>query len=286
MYPEACLLCGSRGRETVLAFDRPDQYEVALGVTEEGYARSWERCGECGLHYSRYSRPPGLIDRIYEQAYRDARAPWRGETVRDTFGRVIALPAAQSETKARVRWIKERIAAISAAGFAMTAGAPWRLLDVGGASGVFAYEFSDERWQAEVMDPSTAGRFLAEEYGIPYRERPFGPGAVEPVYDMISFIYTLEHLADPLAALRTARDGLRGGGLVFIEVPDALAFRVTPAEDEIFNSCHLWMFEPRTLADALAACGLELFALERVRPVRGHCGLMALAGVERTAPLD
>jgi SAM-dependent methyltransferase len=283
MYPDTCLLCGSRARETVLAFDRPDQYELAVGVSEQDYARSWEQCGACGLHYSRYSRPPGLIDRIYEDAYRDAHSPWRGETVRDTFRRVIALPAGQSETKARVKWIKERIAALGAAGFAVTRPAPWRLLDVGGASGVFAYEFADAEWQAEVMDPSAAGRFLSEEYRIRYHERPFGPGVVEPVYDLISFVYTLEHLADPLEALRVARDGLRSGGVVFIEVPDALAFRVTPADDDIFNACHLWMFDPVTLGTALAACGLELFALERIRPVRGHCGLMALAGLERVA---
>jgi hypothetical protein len=40
------------------------------------------------------------------------------------------------------------------------------------------------------------------------------------------------------------------------------------------------MFDPATLTRTWAACGIEVFALERVRTVRGHYGLMALGGVE------
>ena len=98
------------------------------------------------------------------------------------------------------------------------------------------------------------------------------------IYDLISLVYTLEHLADPFEALRSAAEGLRPGGLLFVEVPDALAFRLKPGDDDIFNACHLWMFDPVSLAQLLARYGFELFALERTHTVRGHYGLMALAG--------
>jgi hypothetical protein len=283
MIPETCLLCGSTRAETVLAFDRPDQYELAVGVGEKGYGRRWERCRDCGLHYSRYSRDPGVIDRLYKEAYRDQRSAWRQESSHETFKKVIALPAGQSETRHRVAWVKEKVTAARAAGLVTSASPPWRLLDVGGASGVFAYEFVDDQWRAEVMDPSSAGQFLSEEFNIPYHRRPFARGALAPTYDLISLVYTLEHLADPLETLRSAQDGLRRGGFLFVEVPDAIAFRLKPGDDDIFNSCHLWMFDPATLTTLFTVCGFELFSMERVRTVRGHCGLMALAGVAGAA---
>ena len=120
LTPSACLLCGASRYEVLLAYDRPDAYEMAAGVGGDGYARHWVRCAGCGFHYARYSRDPDVLDRIYVSAYRDEAAAWRRHSIEETFRRIVALPPEESETWARIDWIKAELRALAAAdlGFA------------------------------------------------------------------------------------------------------------------------------------------------------------------------
>jgi len=150
------------------------------------------------------------------------------------------------------------------------------MVDVGGATGIMAYEFRDAEWRPHVVDPAPEGRFI-EAYGIPYVQAPFRGGLISGPVQLAALVYVLEHLRDPEQALRDVASGLGGDGMVFIEVPDALAFGRKPAEDDIFNSCHLWMFDPVSLLALLTRSGFETLRLARVRTLRGHYTLMALA---------
>ncbi|KIL97767.1 hypothetical protein CCC_00828 [Paramagnetospirillum magnetotacticum MS-1] len=274
--PDRCLICGAPDAQLLLAADQPDSYERRVGVTEDGFARAWVRCTGCGFHYSRYSRDPQILDRLYEDGYRDAAAAWRGATTEEVFRKVIALPDDQSETRARIRWIKQGIAQAQGADLIHWPAAPWRMVDVGGATGIMAYEFRDSQWLPHVVDPAPEGRFV-EAYGIPYIQAPFRAGLLDAPVQMASLVYVLEHLRDPEQALRDVASGLAPDGLVFIEVPDALAFGRKPAEDDIFNSCHLWLFDPVSLLALLARTGFEALQLARIRTIRGHYTLMVLA---------
>lgn len=271
--PAACLICGAAGHAPVFTYAAPDDYERTVGVETNGYARAWARCIHCGFHYSRYGRDAEILDRIYESAYRNASAAWRGQDVRATFARVTALPAAQSETKQRIAWIK---GALAQHGVGQVNGHA-SLLDIGGASGVFAYEFQDDRWRSAVVDPSESGRFLEEDHGIPYAQAAFGPGLFDQSFDLVSLVYVLEHLRAPEEALRNARHAVSSRGGLYIEVPDARAFAHKPAEDDIFNSCHLWMFDPQSLNTLLARTGFRVLAQDQRQTARGHFALMALA---------
>lgn len=44
-----------------------------------------------------------------------------------------------------------------------------------------------------------------------------------------------------------------------------------------YFSCHLWIFNPKTLSALLGDCGYELMQLNRYRTVRGYYALTALA---------
>ncbi len=279
MSANACLICGSAERETVVAFTEPDQYERAAGVANKDYFRSWERCVSCGFHYSCYSRDPEILDSLYADEYRNGNAPWRSCGVEEIFDKIVALPTEESETVVRIDWVKQKMEAASAVGFPLPAHQPLRLLDVGGASGVFAFQFQDERWKSEVVDPSNAGRFLEERHGIVYHAHPFGDKVVGGGYDLLSLIYTLEHVRDPRKVLGTARDELGETGFLFIEVPDFLAFRLKEHDDDIFNSCHLWMFDPVSIVRLVTEAGFEVYSMERTRTRRGHLTLMLLGGV-------
>ncbi|CAA7614515.1 hypothetical protein MTBSS4_110149 [Magnetospirillum sp. SS-4] len=260
----------------MLTAPAPDAYEQRVGVSGDGFYRAWMRCDGCGFHYSRYSRDPAVLDRLYEQGYREAAAAWRGATTEETFRKVVALPDDQSETRARIRWIRQGIAEARQAGLLDWPSPPWSMVDVGGATGIMAYEFRDAEWRPHVVDPAPEGRFI-EAHGIPYVQAPFRDGLISGPVQLATLVYVLEHLRDPEQALRDVASGLGGDGMAFIEVPDALAFGRKPVEDDIFNSCHLWMFDPVSLLALLARSGFETLRLARVRTLRGHYTLMALA---------
>lgn len=278
-----CLICSGQALVPVFAYDAPDRYEAAVGVTAAGYARSWRRCGDCGFHQSFYSRDEAVLDRLYESGYRDQQAAWRSGTTEEVFRRVIALPPEQSETAERVAWLSAALAELDGAGALPKAGdGPRRMLDVGGATGVFAYVFQQRAggtWAAHVADPAESGRFLAD-WGVIYRQAPYRAGLFDAPFDLITLVFALEHVRDPDAALRAAHADLAGGAL-YIEVPDAWAFERLPADDDIFNSCHLWMFDPHSLVRLLRRTGFEVTHLRRHRTRRGHYALCAL-GVARS----
>jgi len=275
--PVACLLCGERSAATVFTYDRPDAYEAAVGVDDGGYARAWVRCAACGFHYSRFSRDPEQLDRIYDQAYRDAASGFRSERSEAIFQRVVALPPEESESLQRVEAIKQAITRLQSEEVLQ----PWpqrplRMLDVGGASGVFSYLFQDDVWRAEIVDPGQQGRFI-EAHGVGYIQGRFESTLDVGPFHLISMNYLLEHVGDPRQLLATAHGHLHEPGLLYVEVPDELAFEHKPKQDDIFNACHLWMFGPSSLQQLLAEADFEPLTLTRGRSPRGHFALGILA---------
>lgn len=277
LAPGECLLCGARDAATVQAYEAPDVYEAAVGVGAENYRRAWVRCEGCGFHYSRFSRDPAILDRIYDRDYRDSGRSFRTEEAEATFARIVALPLSQSESRQRVAAIKQSVARLQEqdllAGWRRR---PLRLLDVGGATGIFAFLFQDQDWRSEIVDPGVQGRFV-EGHGVTYHARRFDGEFEAGPFDLVSMNYLLEHVADPRALLATAREQLAEDGLLYVEVPDELAFGRKPKEDDIFNACHLWMFGPGSLQRLLAEQGFEALWLNRGLSPRGHYALSLLA---------
>lgn len=277
MTPNECLLCGASECTPLLTFAEPDAYERAVGVTAEGYLREWVSCNACGFRYSRYSRDADILDRLYDDAYRDSGVSWRVQSAEETFRRVVALPADQSETVTRCMGVKAALARLAEDGIHTRARhRPARLLDVGGATGVFAWLFRDADWQAEIVDPGRQGRFV-EAHGIAYHQRRFDRDFQGGPYELVSMVYMLEHVRDPREVLAAAKGILAADGLLYVEVPDEIAFEKKPAEDDIFNSCHLWMFGPASLTRLLGSCGFDPLELSRLKTLRGHYALTVLA---------
>jgi hypothetical protein len=277
MMPIACLICGERDVAAVFTYGAPDAYEAAVGVAHDGYARAWVRCAGCGFHYSRYSRAPDSLDRIYDLEYRNAERSFRPDGPEAAFRKIVALPPEQSESRQRIAAIRGAIARLQDESVLHRwTERPLRLLDVGGASGVFAYLFQDADWRAEIVDPGEQGRFV-RSFGIAYHQRRFDESFDGGCYHLLSMNYVLEHSADPRHILTAARERLLPSGLLYVEVPDELAFTRKPLDDDIFNSCHLWMFGPRSLQRLLADAGFEALSLTRGRSPRGHYALAMLA---------
>lgn len=275
-----CLICQAEDFDIVASYDQPDSYEVAVGVGHEDYLRQWARCKGCGFYYSLYSRDEEVLDRIYTASYRDQNSNWRKATTEEIFQKVVNLPGNESETKYRVQWIKKNIREAQDNGLVQKKQPPFHLLDVGGATGIFAYEFQDEDWKSAVIDPGESGKFIEQKYHIPYRQAYYRANSFSHGFDLISLVFVLEHLRNPSEILREIHKDMSKNSFLYLEVPDALSFQLKDPSDDIFNSCHLWMFTSNTLTRLLDQCGFEVFSLNRVKTKRGHIALMALATVK------
>jgi len=254
----------------------PDSYESAVGITEAGYYRQWVQCQQCSFIYSIYSRPKDALDKLYKTLYRSIGSKWREESSEELFNRIITLPADESETKFRVKWIKEGIENLRQDQLLDKKSPPYNFLDIGGGNGVFAYEFKDADWMPHVIDPDEWGHFM-EKYGIKFIPDYYHSAAFNVKFDLISLVFVLEHLTDPASIIKDLRQDLLPGSLIYIEVPDAICFKRKDSHDDIFNSCHLWMFSPYTLNRFLHLMGFEIVALKRAQTERSHYSLMALA---------
>jgi len=272
-----CQICGCASSKQIFCYKKPDKYELSVGVKPgKGYFRKWVCCTRCGFYYSLYSRDTKILDSIYTLAYRSTASSWRKETPEERFKKIISLPAKGSETKFRIDWIKKSISNIWKDGVLKKGKAPFKMLDIGGGSGVFAYEFRDKNWKSYVIDPNKGSIFL-RKLGIPLVQESYKPGKFRYKFDLISLNYALEHMKNPEKMLKDLSGDMKKNSLLFIEVPDSLCFRHRPCGDDIFNSCHLWFFSPGSMSILLHSCGFEIVKLCRMKTIRGHYALMLLA---------
>ena len=275
-----CLVCKSKDYNIIFNYDSPDQYEMAVGVKNENYNRKWVKCKKCNFCYSIYSRDKKIINKIYQNSYRSVNSSWRKQSPEESFEKIIKLPDNESETKLRVDWIKKNITSIWESGILKPNNPPFNLLDIGGGNGVFAYMFweGDKNWVSHVIDPDENADFIDSKFQIPFIKGYYSPNKFNKKFDLISLIYILEHLTDPISFLKSVKKDMNSNAFLYIEVPDVLSFKYKDKIDDIFNSCHLWMFDPNNLIRLLNECGFQVFCLNRIKTKRGHYALMLLTG--------
>jgi SAM-dependent methyltransferase len=104
----------------------------------------------------------------------------------------------------------------------------------------------DEGW---IVEPARA-------LGIPILDRT--ALTAEAGFDIVTAIEVLEHVADPVAALREIRRLLRPGGLFFFTTGNARPWRSRLAQwPYIIPEIHISFFEPTTAALALRTAGFR-----------------------------
>jgi SAM-dependent methyltransferase len=147
-----------------------------------------------------------------------------------------------------------------------------RLLDVGCASGEFMLQMRALGWEVHGMDIDGAALEQARAAGLSVvegtLESPAGVAAAGG-FDALTLAHVIEHLPDPVAALRRARDLLRPGGLLWVATPNlrSLAHRMFGRDWlSLDPPRHLVLFSAGSLLAAFEAAGLE--RIEQPAPVR------------------
>ena len=138
-----------------------------------------------------------------------------------------------------------------------------RLLDVGCGYGGFIFLMRNRGWDAEGIDPSPLTVAAASVKGLPVRLGTLdGFPPSKSVYRAITLFYVLEHLPDPMAALRKIFTLLEPGGALVVRVPDTtpIVRLLSPVGlgmslyDPPFHLCD---FSPAVLHRMLIAAGFE-----------------------------
>jgi len=163
-----------------------------------------------------------------------------------------------------------------------------RILDFGCAQGLFVAHAKAEGWSAVGVETSTwaaeRGRRL---HGVEIFETTLEESPVEAAsLDVVHANHVLEHVPDPVAAMRAAYRLLRPGGVLVAEVPQELAMplaefvrrRFRPEEGPAPNY-HVVFFSRRGLQRAAERAGFEV---ERITNLR-HLELLRKRSIPLTA---
>jgi len=150
-------------------------------------------------------------------------------------------------------------------------------LDVGCSYGWLLEHVQHAGFEPLGLEPSPAAATEARTAGLRVIDGCFPadlPGDVKPT--VISFMDVLEHLPDPVAALRAAKQQLAPGGIVVVQVPDqaCLLYKIAEAMCRVtrgrssfalrrlwlvgFDFPHRYYFTRHTLAAAMKAAGLQV----------------------------
>ena len=235
---------------------------MAVAVSDEALCRScgeqgtdrflglqalW-RCGSCGLAW-RAAREDGPASDLYGVDFFSS-----GSYYSSYFARA---PQWRHEARLRLRWLL---------GFE-TAG---RLFEAGSGGGYFIEAAAAAGIEAVGLEPADDGaRYAREVLAVDVRTGTFEETALPGAFDAVCAFHVLEHVEDPWTFLVKARDLLRPGGFLFLEVPNIDSRRALRDRARWYNLApdhHLWHFSPTTLARLVERSGFVVVARDTVFP--------------------
>lgn len=143
-------------------------------------------------------------------------------------------------------------------------------IDVGSGIGDMVSVLMEKGWRAVGLEISeTSVGFAKEDFGVSllpltFEEYSRGHPELSGTVDAVSFIGVLEHLVNPLENLALASKMLRPGGIVMIQVPNAISFGSmvqTVFPEHVFRHMipveHIMLFTEQSLMKALELTGFE-----------------------------
>jgi SAM-dependent methyltransferase len=234
-----CLLCGSSAAAPL--FESSDRL---YGTTTARF--QVVRCGECGLLRLHPQPSPEEVGRYYPADYWFAPEPGAAGRLAEGYRRLVL--------RDHVRFVARALE---------TSGARGPLVDVGSGGGLFVRLMRDRGVSAFGFDFSPGAAAIAcKRQGVPavcglLPQAPLRPGA----FAAVTMFHVLEHLHDPGAYLRAARQLLAPEGRLIVQVPNAGSwqFRLLGRRwNGVDVPRHLFDFRERDLVRLLDACGFQV----------------------------
>ncbi|MBF0618902.1 MAG: class I SAM-dependent methyltransferase [Candidatus Omnitrophica bacterium] len=246
-YP--CNLCGS----TRVLEQYPDTIGQNPGrghsfaCTNCGHGEHYRvvRCQECGLLFSS-PRPDG-------------------NALEDEYQAVEDQSYVDDQTEGRSRAFEHNLDNLSR--FKKNGD----LLDVGCAIGIFLFRARARGWNVQGIEPSGWGVKRGRElFQLPLEQGTYKDLArFEKKFDAITMWDVLEHLDDPLAALKSCRVALKDDGVLAFSTVDSgsLYARVLGRRWPWLMMMHIFYFDRRTIRKYLEKAGFEILSIKAYQHV-------------------
>lgn len=139
-----------------------------------------------------------------------------------------------------------------------------KLLDIGCGYGFFLQEMITRGWDAEGIELSRVGReYALDKLGLKvYSEQLETLSFPDCSFDVVSFIYVIEHMPDPIGLLMEVKRILKPNGLVLLRWPHSTPIvkilgPVARNLDVYHTPYHLYDFSPKTIENLLLKSGFQ-----------------------------
>ena len=226
-------------------------------------------CTQCGLMRSDPCLTDAELERFYAEDY---RAIYRSDNRQETLFLEQELRGARI-----LAWLAKR-----------GVRGPGRMLEIGAASGGTMQQFERAGWRTAGCDPDPLAVAHGRRGGLDLEVgdvtvlRSRGPAK------LLVLSHVLEHLRDPVAALRNVVELLEPGGCIYAEVPGIHAIRRTyGCVATYLHIAHVWHFTARTLEAVGRRAGLECVECdERVRALFRPTAVVSAPGTDPVAYED
>jgi SAM-dependent methyltransferase len=167
-----------------------------------------------------------------------------------------------------VTWMHRMIGAVR---MRILPGRPGRLVDVGSGKGHFLDAARRAGWAVLGIEVSEAAAAEAHRrYGqTTTLVADWGDAEQSGPFDAITFWHVLEHLPDPVDALRRARPLLARDGVVVVGVPNLASWQARVFGDAWLHldiPRHLVHFTPATLAMVMSRAGFVVEHVDTIAP--------------------
>jgi predicted SAM-dependent methyltransferase len=139
-------------------------------------------------------------------------------------------------------------------------------------------------WEVQGIEPDASAAAVARASGVPVLDTPLEEAPLSPgSFDAVTLNHVIEHLYDPIDALRIVRDLLQPGGVIWIATPNLESRghdRYGPHWIGLDPPRHLALFTHSSLSHAVESAGFKAlryvddYSAERVFP----CSATVAAG--------
>lgn len=260
---DTCYLCRSLG--VVLYQGLRDQLFGTPGTW------NYYGCPQCGLIWLDTRPEPQYVDKLYERYYTHVAQPRRrfaAGTARAINNAILTRRGYQAASawQSILGWLLGAVRPLASMSIMSTMGLSaehkGRLLDVGCGNGYFLSRMRELGWTVQGVEPDHQAAMIAQrEYDVPVLTRRIEDGGLPPEYfDVITMRHVIEHLPDPLAALRVCYNSLKPGGKLAIATPNSAALghhALGRWWRELDPPRHFFLFSPSTLSACVVRAGFR-----------------------------
>lgn len=265
-----CLLCGHQDAKHCVTISKRPAYETDYGIPENKYFRSILLCKKCGVFLNDHCLLP---ESFYQGDYNDITYADRWNA---RFQYIMSLPFEKSDNKQRVFRIHNFLQKCR------KTPAQTRVLDIGSGLGVFSAEMLRYTYITHVLDPDFKSvQHARDVIGV----NNAWQGSVEKMesylagksFDFIALNKVLEHLHNPLRALKSLHPYLEVDGYVYIELPDGEAALKSEGIQERQEFCidHLTIYSLDSFTYLVESANFQIIEMQRIHEPSGKFTIYA-----------